>query len=86
VYITENGIANARDDMRQDYIRQHLQWALKAKAEGVDLRGYFYWSLIDNYEWADGYGPKFGLVEVDFNTQKRTIRPSADILKSITYE
>jgi beta-glucosidase len=86
VYITENGIANARDDMRKDYIRQHLNWALKAKAEGLDLRGYFYWSLLDNYEWADGYGPRFGLVEMNYETQERKIRPSADIFKEMTHE
>jgi beta-glucosidase len=60
IYITENGIANARDDMRKDFIRQHLHWTSKAIAQGADARGYFYWSLIDNYEWADGYGPLFG--------------------------
>ncbi len=86
VYITENGIANARDDMRKDYIRQHLFWALKAKAEGLDLRGYFYWSLLDNYEWADGYGPRFGLVEMNYETQARKIRPSADIFKELIYD
>ncbi len=85
VYVTENGIANARDDMRQEYIRQHLQWALKAQKEGLDLRGYFYWSLIDNYEWADGYGPKFGLVEVNFETQERKVRASAEVFKDIVY-
>ena len=83
VYITENGIANARDDMRKDFIRDHLDWALKAKTEGLDLRGYFYWSLTDNYEWADGYGPRFGLVEINYETQERKIRPSADIFKEL---
>ena len=83
VYITENGIANARDDMRKDYIRQHLAWALKAKSEGVDLQGYFYWSLVDNYEWADGYNPRFGLVEINYDTQERKIRPSAAVFKEI---
>lgn len=86
IYITENGIANARDDMRQDFIRQHLNWALKAKNEGANVQGYFYWSLIDNYEWDKGFDPKFGLVEIDYATQKRTIRPSAEILKEIVYE
>ncbi len=81
IYITENGIANARDDMRQDFIRQHLNWMSKAMKEGADVRGYFYWSLTDNYEWADGYGPRFGLVEIDYPTQKRTIRESASIIK-----
>lgn len=85
VYITENGIANARDDMRQDYIRQHLSWALKAKSEGVNLQGYFYWSLTDNYEWADGYGPRFGLVEINYETQERKVRSSADIFKEIIH-
>lgn len=83
IYITENGIANARDDMRQDYIRQHLEWTAKAIAAGVDVRGYFYWSLIDNYEWADGYRPLFGLVEVNRETLARTIRPSAEIFKEV---
>lgn len=83
IYITENGIANARDDMRQDYIREHLEWISKANQDGADVRGYFYWTLTDTYEWHDGYDPKFGLVEVNFENQKRTIRPSADIFKQI---
>lgn len=86
VYVTENGIANARDDMRKDYIRQHLVWALKARQEGLDLRGYFYWSLMDNYEWADGFGPRFGLAEVNFETQERKVRPSAGIFKEMKRE
>ena len=83
VYITENGIANARDDMRQAFIREHLMWTKKAMDEGVDVRGYFYWSLIDNYEWADGFGPLFGLVEVNRETMERQIRKSADVIKEI---
>lgn len=85
VYITENGIANARDDMRKDFIRQHLAWTLKAKLEGVNVQGYFYWSLTDNYEWADGYGPRFGLVEMNYETQERKIRPSAEVFKEIKH-
>jgi beta-glucosidase len=85
IYITENGIANARDDMRKDYVRQHLRWALKARSEGADLRGYFYWSLTDNYEWAEGYGPRFGLVEMNYETQKRTVRPSAEVFKELDH-
>jgi beta-glucosidase len=84
IYITENGIANARDDMRQDFIRQHLSWTAAAVAEGCDVRGYFYWSLTDTYEWQDGFDPKFGLIEIDFATQKRTVRPSAQIVKELT--
>lgn len=83
IYITENGIANARDDMRKDYIRQHLHWTAKAIAEGADVRGYFYWSLTDNYEWTSGFDPKFGLVEINYETLGRTIRPSASIFKEL---
>lgn len=83
LYITENGIANARDNMRQDFIREHLYWIAKAIAAGSDVRGYFYWSLTDTYEWQDGFDPKFGLIEIDFATQKRTVRPSADIFKQL---
>lgn len=81
IYITENGIANARDDMRQDFIRQHLQSVQKAIDKGVDVKGYFYWSLTDTYEWHDGFNPKFGLVEVNFETQERRIRASAAVFK-----
>ncbi len=83
IYITENGIANARDDMRQDFIREHLQWISRANQDGADIRGYFYWTLTDTYEWHDDFDPKFGLVEVNFETQKRTIRPSAEIFKQL---
>jgi beta-glucosidase len=83
VYITENGIANATDDMRARFIREHLYWARKAMDFGTDVRGYFYWSLTDTYEWHDGFNPKFGLVEVDFETQERRIRDSATVFKEI---
>jgi beta-glucosidase len=83
IFITENGIANANDDMRKRFIREHIEWALKARAEGIDVRGYFYWSLTDTYEWHDGYGPKFGLVEVDFSSQARRVRPSSSVFKEI---
>ncbi len=76
VYITENGTAGP-DELRTKYIREHLKWIFNAVKDGVDVRGYLYWSLLDNFEWAKGYGPKFGLVEVDRATLKRTIRPSA---------
>lgn len=84
IYITENGIANARDDMRKDFILQHLASVKKAVDEGVDARGYFYWSLTDTYEWQDGFGPKFGLVEVNFEAQERKVRPSAGIFKELS--
>lgn len=84
IYITENGIANAHDDMRKDFIYQHLYWISKANSQGADVRGYFYWSLTDTYEWQDGFDPKFGLIEIDFeHDMERTVRPSAEIFKEI---
>jgi len=58
----------------------HLWQLVRAIGAGVPLVGYLYWSLLDNYEWAHGYGPRFGLVEVDYRTQERRIRPSARAL------
>lgn len=83
MFITENGIANARDDMRERFIREHLFWIQKARETGAEVRGYFYWSLTDTYEWHDGFNPKFGLIEVDFQTQRRRIRDSAKVFKLI---
>ena len=83
IYITENGIANARDTMRQDFIREHLFWISQANIRGADIQGYFYWALTDTYEWNDGFDPKFGLVEINFETQKRIIRQSANIFKQV---
>ncbi len=77
VYITENGIADATDHKRAKFIKDHLYWAHKAISEGVDVRGYMYWSLLDNFEWAHGFGPRFGLIEMDYKTMERKIRPSA---------
>src|SRR3989338_2848074 len=85
IYITENGIANAADDMRSDFIKQHLHWVRKAVDFGIDVRGYFYWSLTDTYEWEAGFGPKFGLVEVDFETQARRVRDSTKVFKEIIF-
>ncbi len=83
VYITENGIADAADAKRAGYIKDHLRWAWQAMHDGIDLRGYFYWSLLDNFEWARGFEPRFGLVEVDYRTMERKIRPSAYEYKRI---
>lgn len=81
VYVTENGLADAADSHRKNYIRDHLTAVKKAASEGIDIRGYFYWSLTDNYEWADGFGPRFGLIEIDYETQERKIRESAKVFK-----
>jgi len=77
IYITENGIADRQDVQRAKFINDHLYYVHKAVTEGVDVRGYFYWSLIDNFEWQHGWKPKFGLYAVDRKTFKRTARPSA---------
>jgi beta-glucosidase len=82
--ITENGIPAVRDEDRWDFIFLHLWQVARAVAEGIPVAGYLYWSLLDNYEWADGYKARFGLVGVDYATQTRTVRPSgrrmADII------
>lgn len=77
VYIMENGTADADDKHRQDFIKEHLHFVHKAISEGVDVRGYFHWSLIDNFEWSWGWDPKFGLFSVNRQTFERTPRPSA---------
>ena len=83
IYITENGLADSEDKKRGGFIKDHLNFALKAMKDGVKLRGYFHWSLLDNFEWQKGFGPRFGLVEVDYKTMKRTVRPSAKEYKKI---
>lgn len=77
VYITENGICTQDDNQRWDFISEHLKAMHAAIDQGVDVRGYFYWSLLDNFEWHEGFAPRFGLVHVDYDTFHREIRPSA---------
>ena len=87
VMVTENGCAYddpphatgaVHDDRRIAYLRQHLQAVADAAAAGVDVRGYYAWSLLDNFEWAEGYTQRFGLVHVDYATQRRTPKDSYD--------
>jgi beta-glucosidase len=76
--VTENGIATEDDTERLDYLATHLAAVAQARNEGVDVRGYIHWSAFDNFEWAEGYGPKFGLVAIDRdNDFSRTRKPSA---------
>ena len=87
VYITENGIADADDDQRPGFLIKHLAVLHKAIADGAaDVRGYFYWSLMDNFEWSAGYYPKFGLYSYDPETLERTARPSARIYRDISHK
>ena len=78
VVITENGIADADDDQRPAYLVAHLRQIQRALSDGVDLRGYMHWSLLDNFEWAAGYSQCFGLA-----TRDRVLRPSASVYATI---
>jgi beta-glucosidase len=85
IYVTENGCSTADvldDEFRISYLDQHLRAVHRALADGIDVRGYFVWSLLDNFEWAQGYSQRFGLVRVDFATQERTPRSSYRWLRS----
>lgn len=81
--VTENGIATENDDLRTAYIREHLKQIKRALREGLDVRGYLHWSLLDNFEWAHGYSKRFGLVGVDYKTLKRTVRGSAEYYREV---
>ncbi len=90
LYVMENGAAYpddpadpSRDPQRISYLRRHLEVAANAVADGVPLRGYFAWSLLDNFEWALGYGPRFGIVHVDYASGRRTPRDSARFLSEV---
>lgn len=81
IWITENGIDDRRGDRRSAYLHSHWQALLAALASGVDVRGYLYWSLLDNFEWLEGWGPRFGLYRVDFQTLQRTRTAACDYFR-----
>jgi beta-galactosidase len=84
IYVTENGIADADDDQRPSYLVRHLEVLQEVIARGVaDVRGYLHWSLVDNFEWASGYFPKFGLYSFDADTLRRRARRSAKYFRRI---
>ena len=98
IYITENGMACkddkilngvVQDDDRVNYLKQYLAAAYRAISKGVNLKGYFVWSLMDNFEWIYGYSKKFGLIQINYETQKRTWKRSAywyhDVIKTNGY-
>ena len=77
IYVTENGLADRKDILRKGFIKEHLSWMHKAISEGIDVKGYFHWSLMDNFEWEKGFEPRFGLAEIDYKTLERKPRESA---------
>ncbi len=83
IFITENGIADREDKLRTSYILAHLIEI--AKSHPIDVRGYFYWSLIDNFEWIKGFGPRFGLYHINYDNFQRTLRASALNFKEIIH-
>ena len=86
LFVSEAGLADVRDVHRGKYITRQVEGVWNAIQRGADVRGHFYWSLLDNYEWALGFEKRFGLVEIDYKTLERTIRPSAYIYKKICEE
>lgn len=83
IYITENGLPDEDDDLRPYFILTHLQQVWRAIQDGVPVRGYYHWSLVDNFEWSEGYRMRFGLIEVDFGTQERRVRRSGRLYAEI---
>jgi len=83
IVVMENGLADSDDKLRPQFIKEHLYWVWKAIQEGVKVDGYFYWSLLDNFEWDKGWRPKFGLFEVNRETFERKKRASADVYAEI---
>ena len=78
IYVTENGVSDASGRLRPGYLRGHAHAVARAVSEGIPVEGYFHWSLLDNFEWAEGYGHRFGLYTVDFDTFERRNGSGAD--------
>ena len=72
ITVTENGVADATGELRPEYLRSHLYAVAEANRQGIPINGYFHWSLMDNFEWAEGYEYRFGLYRVDYETYART--------------
>jgi beta-glucosidase len=83
LWVSEAGIADEKDTMRADYITRLIRCMHVALEKGADVRGYMYWSLLDNYEWAEGFSKRFGLIAINYETLERTVRPSAYVYKEI---
>jgi len=83
ILVTENGIAARDDGKRRDFLREHALVLAHRRAAGTPVEGYFHWSLLDNFEWLEGFRPQFGLFEVDYATFARRRRPSADLFAAL---
>lgn len=83
IYVTENGWLDAADEQRPYHLVTHLAAVQRALAEGAPVKGYYHWSLVDNFEWAEGFTPRFGLIAVDFETQARVVRRSGELYAEI---
>ncbi len=83
IIVTENGVASTDDSRRVEYFQRALRAVAGTLEEGIDVRGYFCWSAMDNFEWVSGYGPQFGIIAVDRKTQQRTAKPSAQWLGAV---
>jgi len=86
IWITENGVADAKDRLRPRYLVDHLTQVARATAEGIPVKGYYHWSLLDNFEWAEGFTPRFGLYAMDYATGARELRPSGKLYGTIAKE
>lgn len=86
IYVTENGMCDRNDELRPQYLLSHLAAMHQAIQEGVPVKGYFYWTLTDNFEWTEGYDLRFGLIHLDVATQTRTPKPSAELYARIIRE
>lgn len=86
IFVTESGLADAKDAQRAWYITETLDALKKEMDAGIDIMGYLHWSLMDNFEWAEGFAPRFGLIEIDYVTKKRTIRHSAYVLRELAHK
>lgn len=86
IEITENGVADSNDVLRPEHLMRHLWVLSEAISDGYDIKSFHHWSLMDNFEWAEGYSMRFGLYEVDFDTQERNLRKSGELYRKIITE
>jgi beta-glucosidase len=86
IIVTENGVEDSSDNLRPRYLVQHIHQLWRAVNIGIPIKGYFHWTLVDNFEWERGWSQRFGLWELDVETQARRKRPSADLYAEICQE